>query len=115
MIWASIRAREEILELLLEKGADITICDKAGFTALDLAIIHGNYKEALILKRAGLRAKSFDFYDLKREMFVDYKVNIPEFLKKLEDELEKNEKIFEKKPSSISNLIRKPEAEGPCH
>lgn len=76
------------------------MCDKAGFTALDLAIIHGNYSEALILKKVGLRPKSYDFYDLKREMFVDYKINIPEFLRKLEAEAERNDAIFERKPSS---------------
>lgn len=38
--------------LLLDRGADITICDKVGFTALDQAVIHGNYEEALILKQA---------------------------------------------------------------
>lgn len=52
LIWAAIRSREELLVLLLNKGADITLCDKFGFTALDQAIIHGNYKEALLLKRA---------------------------------------------------------------
>jgi ankyrin repeat protein len=38
--------------MLLERGADITICDKVGFTALDQAIINGNYREALILNKA---------------------------------------------------------------
>lgn len=52
LIWAAIRAREKIIPLLLERGADITICDKVGFTALDQAIIHGNYAEALLLKEA---------------------------------------------------------------
>lgn len=48
----------------------------------------------------GLRPKSIDFYDLKREMFVGYKVNIPDFLAKLDAEIDENQQIFERKPSS---------------
>lgn len=114
MVWAAIRARSQILVLLLDRGADITICDKVGFTALDQAVIHGNYEEALILKQAveihlfqGLRPKSFDFYDLKREMFVNFKVDIQDFLSKLDAEVEKNDSIFTRKPSSSNNSQRK--------
>ena len=52
LIWAAVRSREKILELLLSRGADLFLCDKNGFTALDHAIIQGNYKEALMLKKA---------------------------------------------------------------
>ena len=52
LIWAAIRCRRQILEELLRRGADITVTDELGFTALDHAVINGNYDEALILKRA---------------------------------------------------------------
>ena len=48
----------------------------------------------------GLRPKSFDFYELRKEMFVNYKVNIPDFLAKLDAEVDKNLEVFERKPSS---------------
>jgi uncharacterized protein len=54
LIWAAVRARKLILEELLYRGADITVTDSVGFTALDHAIINGNYEEAYILKKAVL-------------------------------------------------------------
>lgn len=52
LIWAAIRSRKMILEELLHRGADLTITDSLGFTALDHAVINGNYEEALLLKKA---------------------------------------------------------------
>lgn len=100
LIWAAIRGREKIVSLLLSRGADIYLCDKHGFTALDHAVINGNYKEALVLHKAGLRPKSLDFYELKKDIFVCYKVNVKEFIEKLEADVPKLENVFEKKPPS---------------
>lgn len=100
LIWAAIRDRLKLIPLLLEKGGDVTITDKVGFSCLDQAIIHGNYESALLLQKAGLRPKSIDFYELKKEIFVFYKVNVPLFLEKLREECPRNDEIFEKKPSS---------------
>lgn len=95
--------------MLLHAGADITLTDFNGFTALDYAIINGNYECALMLREAGLRPKSIDFYDLKKDIFLNYRVNIPDFLHKLECGEEHNNNIYEKKPSSsLHTNHRKP-------
>lgn len=111
LIWAAIRCRRQILEELLRRGADITVTDELGFTALDHAVINGNYDEALILKRAvifilpqGLRPKSADFYALKEERFVNFRVNVPQFLERLALEAPDNPEIFEKKPPKRPKL-----------
>lgn len=106
LIWAAVRSRIAIISILLQNSADLSITDIHGFTALDHAIINGNYPEALLLKKAGLRHKSIDFYELKKDIFVFYKVNIQEFLDRLEDQCPQMEQVFEKKPPSnhLDNL-----------
>jgi hypothetical protein len=44
--------------------------DDEGFTALDIAVVHGQYKAAITLCRKGIEVKSFEFYKTKRELFT---------------------------------------------
>jgi ankyrin repeat protein len=107
LIWAAIRARENILAFLLNKKADIYLCDKHGFTALDQAVVNGHYNSALMLKQAvlcsvnqGLLVKSPDFYELKKDIFVGFRVNLKEFIDKLNQEADSVDQLWVKKPSS---------------
>jgi len=48
--------RNEILSLLITKGADLTIKDNRGQTALDLALMQGNEEGANLLAKAAENA-----------------------------------------------------------
>jgi ankyrin repeat protein len=48
----------------------LTKTDDEGFTALDIAIVHGQYDSALILYKTGIDLKSVDFYKTRRDMFT---------------------------------------------
>ncbi len=52
-MWASKRDNSYMVSNLIDYGADITLKSNEGFTALDYAIVHGNYRPALFL---------YDFY-----------------------------------------------------
>ena len=52
--WAAFRDNTQLIEFLLDNGADRTLVDKDGWNALDLAIIRINYQAARILSKAGL-------------------------------------------------------------
>ena len=43
LMWAAWRDNVQMIDLLLEHGADTTLVDKDGWTALDLAIVRINY------------------------------------------------------------------------
>jgi len=47
----------------MEFGADVTLKSNEGYTALDYAIVHGNYRPALFL---------FEFYPEPKEYFDYY-------------------------------------------
>lgn len=53
IMWAAKRDNAYMVSNLIDYGADITLVSKEGFTALDYAIIHGNYRPALFI---------YDFY-----------------------------------------------------
>ena len=69
-----------MIPILIEFKADVFTCDALGFTPLDHAVINGNYMGAIMLKRAGLQCKSFDFYKQKQDKFVNHHVNLEVFV-----------------------------------
>ena len=62
---------------------DMTKTDDEGFTALDIAITHGQYDSAILLYRAGAEIKSIDFYKTKRDIFTVKQVNVTNFIDNL--------------------------------
>lgn len=51
-----------MVEFLLDNGADISLEDNQGWTAIDLCVIKMNYDAALMLKRRGLRPREKETY-----------------------------------------------------
>lgn len=62
-MWAARRDNAYLVSNLLEFGADVTLKSNEGYTALDYAIVHGNYRPALFL---------FEFYPETKEYFDYY-------------------------------------------
>ncbi len=58
VILASKDGCAECLELLIENGASIDVCDKRGFTPLELAVQGGHFDCAQVLIAAGANANS---------------------------------------------------------
>ena len=58
VILASREGCAECLELLIEKGASIDVCDKRGLTPLELAVQGGHFDCAQVLIAAGANANS---------------------------------------------------------
>ncbi|CAB4016465.1 phosphatase 1 regulatory subunit 12A-like [Paramuricea clavata] len=58
VILASKEGCAECLELLIEKGGSIDVCDKRGFTPLELAVQGGHFDCAQVLIAAGANANS---------------------------------------------------------
>jgi ankyrin repeat protein len=58
VILASKEGCAECLELLIEKGASIDVCDKRRFTPLELAVQGGHFDCAQVLIAAGANANS---------------------------------------------------------
>ena len=53
LMWACKRDNPYLTSFLIENGADMTLKSNEGYTALDYAIVHGNYRPALFI---------FEFY-----------------------------------------------------
>ena len=64
-MWAAWRDNVQMIDLLLEHGADTTAVDKDGWNALDLAIVRINYQAAKKLTQAGLPRKQIEDYEGK--------------------------------------------------
>ncbi len=80
----------------------IDICDKDGFTALDIAIIFGHYNCALPLYQAGIALKSIEFYQTRRDHFAGMEIDFEVFLALIKSQEEHtdydaNKKIFREK------------------
>ncbi len=61
--------------MLSTKNIDIEIVSEDGYTALDVAMIHGYYNCAQLLINKGLRLKSKDFYSLHKSDYIDYDID----------------------------------------
>ena len=61
-MWAARRDNAYLVSNLMEFGADFTLKSNEGYTALDYAIVHGNYRPALFL---------FEFYPATT-VYFDY-------------------------------------------
>lgn len=48
-MWAAKRDNAYMLSNLLDAGADLNLVSNEGYTALDYAIVHGNYRPALFI------------------------------------------------------------------
>lgn len=59
---------------------EINICDKLGFTALDLATVFGHYNCALAIHQAGLAFKSIEFYQTRRNIFAGKEIDFERFI-----------------------------------
>jgi len=70
--WAAFRNNLQILELLVSNDADITLEDKDGLNALDLAITRINYRAAYFLvTETDLKPKSIQEYEGKTWRIMD--------------------------------------------
>mmetsp|Transcript_6669 Transcript_6669/g.10718 ORF Transcript_6669/g.10718 Transcript_6669/m.10718 type:complete len:265 (+) Transcript_6669:98-892(+) len=65
LMWASFRDNTQMLEFLLENGADPTLTDKDGWNALDIAIIRINFQAAKLLCKHGIQRKTIEEYEGK--------------------------------------------------
>lgn len=74
LMWAAWRNNVEMLEFLIEKGADIHIVNFKGEDALDVAVSRISYECALILKKSGLQPKEEEFYSDKMATECDLDV-----------------------------------------
>lgn len=74
LMWAAWRNNIEMLEFLIEKGADIHIVNFKGEDALDVAVSRISYECALILKKSGLQPKEEEFYSDKMATECDLDV-----------------------------------------
>jgi ankyrin repeat protein len=54
-MWAAARGHAEVVQVLLETGADVNVKDKNGKTALMRAVIKGHKEIAEILKKSGAK------------------------------------------------------------
>jgi ankyrin repeat protein len=48
-MWAAKRDNAYMVSNLIDYGADFALQSNEGFTAIDYAIVHGNYRPALFL------------------------------------------------------------------
>ena len=62
LMWAAWRNNTDMLEFLIDKGADIFIVNHQGENALDVAVSRISYEAALVLRKKGLEPKDEDFY-----------------------------------------------------
>lgn len=81
-MWAAFRNNENMVEYLLDNGADITAEDEKGWNAIDLCVIKMNYEAAQVLKRRGLQPKDKATY--MEHLWQKYDVDM--FLQYLEED-----------------------------
>lgn len=84
LMWAAWRNNTEMINFLLEKGADISVLNNEGDNALDIAISRVSYEAALILKKNGLDPKEEDYYTEKTATEFDIDV----FIQYIREEIE---------------------------
>ena len=78
-------------DFLITQGADLTLENKEGCNALDVAITRIAYKTSLFLVKKGMKPKPIEFYDGKLTLLFDLEL----FLQKLQNEEEVDSyKIF---------------------
>ena len=65
LIWAAFRDDVQMLQFLLDNGADVTLVDKDDWNALDISIVRINYKAARILSKVGLQRREMSEYEGK--------------------------------------------------
>ncbi|CAD8082972.1 unnamed protein product [Paramecium sonneborni] len=98
LMWACKRDNQQTVSLLIQSGADINIRSNQGFSALDYAIIHGNYRPALFLFEFIQDVLDFSsYYQFAQEndyRYVNYEIMITHLRLRTQYELIPN--IFEK-------------------
>ena len=80
-MWAAFRNYTKMCEFLVDNGADLTMEDNQGWTALDITIIKMNYESALVLKRRGLEPRPKEMYE--NQLWQKYDIDM--FLEYLEE------------------------------
>ena len=79
-MWAAKRDNAYMVSNLIDAGASIDAISKDNFTALDFAIVHGNYRPALFLYDFFPHVKdSMDYYQYGKARDYRY-VNYEMFL-----------------------------------
>ncbi|CAD8170926.1 unnamed protein product [Paramecium octaurelia] len=80
LMWACKRDNQKLVSLLIQSGADITIRSNQGFSALDYAILHGNYRPAFFLFEFIQEILEFtSYYQFAKDndyRFVNYEIMI---------------------------------------
>lgn len=83
-MWACFRENIDMIDFLLENGADTTLEDEKGNNCLDLAVIRMNYKTALYLvQKAKMVLREKDWYNGK--LWRDYDIDM--FYRGIADEI----------------------------
>ena len=79
-MWAAKRDNAYMVSNLIDYGADFTLKSNEGFTALDYAIVHGNYRPALFLFDFFAEVKDImDYYQFSKDRdyrYVNYEIFI---------------------------------------
>lgn len=86
-MWAAKRDNAYMVSNLIDAGANIDLASKENFTALDFAIVHGNYRPALFLYDFFPHVKeAMDYYEHAKTRDYRY-VNYEMFLTHLKQKV----------------------------
>ncbi len=111
IFYACERGKLNILQRLLEcDNLKIFDTDKNGFTPLDISIVNGYYNCALELIKKGAETKSLEFYQKRKDEFVDFEIDFEWFLENLNGKVERTDKeankmLFRKKMEYEERVI----------
>ncbi|CAD8083153.1 unnamed protein product [Paramecium primaurelia] len=87
LMWACRRDNAYLVSNLVEYGAKITIKSNEGYTALDYAIVHGNYRPALFLFEFFQETlEYFDYYQFAKDRdyrYVNYEIMLSNLKQKV--------------------------------
>jgi ankyrin repeat protein len=105
-MWAARRDNAYMVSNLIDMGADLLPQSNEGFTALDYAVVHGNYRPALFLYDFMDQLKGhLDYYQFGKDRDYRY-VNYEMFLTHLKAKTQYQQvpNFFQRPESTIINV-----------